>query len=390
MNRGTNIAADRFAQLGFPSSRSEEWRYTNPASFSRLATEPPVPSELDASQLAEIAADEPRLVFVAGKLRDDLSTTPVGLDFESLARVPFAGFDRALERADHGFIALNLARFTDGASIKAKPGAEKRVLHLASVGPKSGGAHLRHAIELAPRAELLVVESHFGGGSGLTNVVVDVMLGEGASLEWVKLVDEGDAAHHVGRIEVEQAKGSRFSGTIVQLGGRVARTEIVARLGDRAECNLGGLYVSDGDRISDNFSLIEHRGDHGSSKQLYKGVLGGASTATFYGKVRVHEDTHRNDARQTSKSLLLGEGATANTRPQLEIYSEDVQCSHGATVGRLDEEHVFYLRSRGVGEKEAREMLTFAFAQEVLDAHAPSRVRARLEARVKNRLARLR
>lgn len=388
-------ALERFGELGAPTTRLEEWRYTPAASLAKLLVTPAEASVIDRGALEALfpaAPEGPRLVFSAGRLVPELSTPPAGISIRSFDQ-EMTLIEPALRgeitRARDGFEALHLALATEGLILRVPRTAILGVpLHLVHLAPRAGAGHTRIDLELERGASLTLIETFLGSGEaeGVDHGTHRITVGRDAVLHHVRVVKEPERAHHLGRVRIELDGSARYEGLLVHAGGATARTEITAELGERADFSLGGLYLTRGEEISDCPTVVVHRASHGRSRQLFKGIVADRSIATFYGKVRVDEHTAGNDARQTNKNLLLGEGATANTRPQLEIYADDVQCAHGATVGRLDEQQVFYLRSRGLDPEVARAMLTWAFAGEVLDLHAPKEARTYLSEVLASRL----
>jgi len=243
-------------------------------------------------------------------------------------------------------------------------------------------AHPRILVVLEAGASATVVERYIGDDSQpyLTNVVTEAIVGPNASLRHVKTQEEGAAAFHLASIWAHQAPSSRFRSCSISLGAALARTDISTLLdGEGAECDLDGLYIGRNQQHVDHHTIIDHRSPHASSRELYKGVLDDAATGVFNGKVFVRQDAQKSNAQQMNKNLLLSDSATVDTKPQLEIFADDVKCSHGATVGRLDATALFYLRSRGIDAQRAREILVYAFANEMLDRIAIEPLRIDLE-----------
>jgi Fe-S cluster assembly protein SufD len=228
-------------------------------------------------------------------------------------------------------------------------------------------AHPRNIFIFEPGAQGSIIESYVGEGTYFHNAVTEIVVGEGAMVEHVKLQRESLDAFHISTIQILQARRSVFASRSIALGGALARTEINAVLDEGSECTLNGLYIVDGQRHVDTRTTIDHAKPHANSHELYKGILDGRSSAVFNGKIIVRKDAQKTDAKQTNKNLVLSEDATINTKPQLEIFADDVRCTHGATVGQLDADSIFYLRSRGIGAEDARAMLIEAFAQDIVD-----------------------
>ncbi len=231
-----------------------------------------------------------------------------------------------------------------------------------------------------------VVEAHADAGAGepvFVNAVVDVQVGAGAMLDHVKLQQQGATSFHLASMFVRTGRAGTFTSHAITLGGRIARNDIVSVLdGEGAECTLNGLYVAGGDSLVDTHTTIDHAKPHCPSHEVYKGILTGRARAVFNGKIIVRPDAQKTDAKQTNKALLLTDDAQINTKPQLEILADDVKCTHGATVGQLDEDALFYLKARGIGAIDARNMLIHAFAGDVLDGVKSEEVRQAAMARV--------
>jgi Fe-S cluster assembly protein SufD len=243
-------------------------------------------------------------------------------------------------------------------------------------------SHPRTLIVLGAGSEASIVESYIGlnGGAYLCNAVTELAGGDGAVAQHYRIQREGPAGNHVGVLAASLGRDCSFTAHAVSLSGSLVRNDVhVALRGEGAECTLNGLYLGAGRSHVDNFTEIEHLRPRASSKELYKGILGGASRAVFNGKIVVHKDAQKTDARQTNKNLLLSPEAMVNTNPQLEIYADDVKCTHGSTIGQLDPDALFYLRTRGLGPEEARGLLRFAFASEVVDRIGIESLRQALE-----------
>jgi Fe-S cluster assembly protein SufD len=344
------------------------------------------------------------VVFVNGMIVPSLSRLDAlgaGATIRSLAVDLGAGdsvaagrFGRSFDPGVHGFAALNTAFADDGAVVRITRGqAPAGTLHIVNCTSVAGSApsvsHLRNLIVCESGSVLTVVEHHLGGpGTHLTNAATEVFVETGAMLRHVRIQDEGAGAYHVGRVEVDVGENATYESHVVTLGASLSRTEIRAKLlGRHAECRLSGLYVLDGERHGDHHTWIDHGVAETKSFETYKGVIDDDARGVFTGHVLVRRDAQHIEARQTNKNLLLSDGAVAETRPQLEIYADDVQCSHGATIGRLDESAVFYLRQRGLDLEGARALLTWAFAGEVLQSLPDAAVRVRVSERVRERIA---
>ncbi len=391
LSEARKSAEDAFGRLGWPRTSDEAWHYTSVA--QQWGKGQAAPGSAADPIARALPIDGPRLVFVDGRYAAELSTPLPGtlvaisgaLAADARAHQRDLG-GLALDPA-HGVVALNAARFSDGALIRVpRRTALDRplVLVFASTGATT---HVRSRVELEAESSADLVELHLGGPGSSTSAMTDVVLGPGAELRYTRVQDEPDTAVHLGRVEVRHHDDSKLFATSLILEGKLQRTEVVVHLAERAECNLDGFAVAHADHVADHYTLVRHATNRGTSRQTYKAIAADRGTSTFYGKVQVEAKTAGNDARQSSKNLLLSAGATANTRPQLEIDAEDVKCSHGATVGRLDEQQVFYLRSRGVAHADARALLIAAFAGEVLERIGHAGVREALAPRVAEKIA---
>ncbi|MGH7224448.1 MAG: Fe-S cluster assembly protein SufD, partial [Gemmataceae bacterium] len=242
--------------------------------------------------------------------------------------------------------------------------------------------HRRSLLILGDNSQLTLVESYNGlpGTSYFTNAVTEIVVGAGAHVDHYKVQREGERAFHMAVMQVQVGRDAKFSSHAVTQGGQWVRNEINAVFEDEGgECTLNGLYQASGEQLVDNHTFIDHAYPHCASHELYKGILDGKARGVFNGKIYVRQDAQKTDAKQTNQTLLLSEDATINTKPQLEIYADDVKCTHGATVGQLDAESIFYLRSRGIGSAEARSLLTYAFANDIVSRIKVASVREELE-----------
>jgi Fe-S cluster assembly protein SufD len=295
------------------------------------------------------------------------------------------------------FVALNAAFLDDGAWIDLPAGSVlERPLHLLFVaGGGAGGrplmSHSRLVVILGENSQASVVET-FVGGDGtryFTNAVTEIVVGENAGLEHYKLQHEGADAYHVGATQVRAERHARYASHSISLGGALVRNDLTAVLdGEGVECTLNGLYAADAERLVDNHTTIDHVQPHGGSREMYRGILADRSRGVFNGKIIVRPNAQKTDAKQTNRALLLSEDARINTKPQLEIFANDVKCTHGAAVGQLDDDALFYLRSRGLGEGTARRLLTHAFVADVLNRMPLETVRVSVDGRLQRQLAR--
>jgi len=392
-------AARRFAELGFPTTAEESWRSTSVAAIEKAALPVAGPVKVDAA-----LADRARalayegcdlLVFVDGRHAPELSrlgALPDGSYAGSLAtalgespdRVT-AALGRAVRFEDHAFAALNTALFADGAFVFLPRAAvlerPLQILYLASGAPVA--AFPRTLIVAGEASQAAIVE-HYAGPDGATYwtcAVSEVVAADQAIVDHYRVQREGDRAFHTMVQEVELGRGSSVASHAISLGAQLARHDVRARLaGEGGDAILNGLYMLSGSQLSDTHMLVEHEAAHCASHELYKGVLDGRSRGVFNGKIHVHPGAQKTDAKQTNRNLLLSREALANSNPQLEIYADDVKCTHGSTVGQLDADAIFYLRSRGIGVEAAKSLLTYAFASDIVERVKVEPVRRDLEA----------
>jgi Fe-S cluster assembly protein SufD len=398
-------AFQRFVAHGFPTRREEEWKYTDVASIAKrpsLAPDniPPDPSS-EAILFAWTLSQENihLMVFVNGHYSSELSSlggVPQGVRLESLADLldrsadlPESYFDPQHEHTV--FAALNNALLTDGAVLNLAPGAVlEKPLYLLFIASGHGTAiYPRNIVIAGEGARATLIEHYFGmlDVHNFTNAVSQISLGRHAELQHYKLMQEGKSAFHVAGIHAEQAAGSKFVSHSYALGGRLCRNDITSRLsGPDCICTFYGLYLLDGKQHVDHHTRIDHLAPSGTSREYYRGILDGESHGVFNGKVVVHPYAVKTDAHQSNRNLLLSQKAEVDTKPQLEIFADDVKCTHGATVGHLDDESLFYLRSRGVDAASARSLLIYGFANDIVGRIEVATLRERIEHLVLDRL----
>jgi Fe-S cluster assembly protein SufD len=379
-----------FADQGFPTLHDEDWRFTNVAPIAKLnfqlAKEVSVNGAetklIDESAFAKLSGH--RLVFVNGFFCAKLSSLkPVagGVRIENLSAA-LAKDSALIEKhlgkyahtASNTFAALNQAFFTDGAFIFVPAGvevAEPVQLIYISSAKNSGETILpRNLVIAEANSKLTVVESYISTGNVayFTNAVTEILAGDNARVEHVKLQDEALDSFHIATIAGEFGRASNVTVHSFALGAKLSRTNIRTKLaGEGLECILNGLYLTRGEQLADHHMIVEHAQPHCASHEYFNGILDDKSKGVFHGRIYVHPIAQKTDAKQTNKNLLLSDDATADTKPQLEIYADDVKCTHGATIGQLNDESIFYLRSRGIGTDTARQMLIHAFAGEIIE-----------------------
>jgi Fe-S cluster assembly protein SufD len=394
-------AIERFAELGFPTTRNEDWHFTSVAPITEAefqVTEAPggevKTGDLEPFQFGEKAW--PTLVFVNGRFSEHLSTfstLPAGVRVMELGRAwrdapdllekhmtKVVGYENA------AFTALNTAFMYDGAVVHIAANARiEAPLHLLFVSDAYAAktvTHPRTLIIADHHASATIIESYVSLGDAryFTNAVCEVVVGEGAQLRHYRVQRESERAFHVGTTQVRQARGSLYKSFSFATGGRLSRINIYTKLdGEGSETWLDGLYMVDGEQHVDHQTRIEHLQPNCASHEVYKGVLDGASHGVFNGQVFVDPIAQKTDGKQTNNNLLLSDRARVDTKPQLEIFADDVKCTHGATVGRIDEMALFYMKSRGIGTQLARELLTYAFAADVIERIELDAVRTSLE-----------
>ena len=355
-------ARARFDEMGLPRPGDEDWRQTNVR-------------PLGAIPFTVAASAAPRGAHVES-LREAIARRPEVLE-PHLGRI--APFER------HPFVALNTAVFEDGTLVFLPAGTivdePIRIVHEIPPGVSPVALFPRTLVIAGAGARATVVESFIGPAAGvsLAASVTEIVLEPNAAIEHVKVQSGGPEAWHVASIAGRIARDARMASHNVSWGGKLSRNDVGAVLdGEGAECHLYGLYLADGAQHVDNHTWLDHAKPHGRSWEMYKGVLAGSARAVFNGRIIVREGAQKTDAKQSNKNLILSDAAAVFTRPQLEIYANDVKCTHGATIGRLDEEALFYLRSRGLLAAEARDLLIHAFADDVLGKIPDAALRAEL------------
>ena len=402
-----------FADQGFPTLQDEDWRFTNLALMARLNFQLARPAVVNGAESKAIADSVfagmggHRLVFVNGFFCAPLSrlqTVAAGVRIESLAAA-LAEDTGLIQRhlgqqarlAGNSFAALNQAFFSDGAFLFVPAGVEVaepvQLLYISSAKQAGEASMPRNLVVAGPNSKLTVVESYLATSEEayFTNAVTEILAGENSRVEHVKLQDEAPGAFHIATIAGEFGRASNVTVHSFALGARLSRNNIRAKLaGEGLECILNGLYLTRDEQLADHHMIVEHAQPHCASHEYFNGILDDKSRGVFHGRIHVHPIAQKTDAKQTNKNLLLSDDATVDTKPQLEIYADDVKCTHGATIGQLNEESIFYLRARGLGAETARRMLIHAFAGEIIERvrYAPARavidklVWDRLEARL--------
>jgi Fe-S cluster assembly protein SufD len=388
----------RFCQTGFPTTHDENWRFTNVSSLARtrfeLGTREPVACEdLEPFRLSGAVC---QLVFVNGHFERELSVLgrlPAGIKVASLAAEidlnPEAvreHFARYLNMQRDPFCALNTAFAEDGAYVEIRKGSvlEQPVslLFVSTSADKPLMSHPRNLIVCGEESEATIVEDYvsFGESPAFSNTATELLAGESAVISHYMIVREHGRACKISTLRLEQGRSANVASHSLLLGGGLVRNNVHPVLaGEGGECLINGLFIGSGRQHLDNYMLVEHRSPHSSSRQFYNGILDDGSHGVFHGRIIVHKDAQKTDAKQTNRNLLLSDDARIDTKPQLEIYADDVKCTHGATIGQIEENALFYLRSRGIDELSARKLLLLAFASECLDRMAASAARDHVE-----------
>jgi Fe-S cluster assembly protein SufD len=404
LHQARKTALERSMAQGLPTRRDEEWKYTDVSAIGRranLVPEKTIPDAAVSAALDEWLLPQENaalLVFVNGHYQPGLSNLgglPKGVRLHSLSQQinlapamlqPFMG-NEAMDDdtvTQNVFDSLNAAFATDGAALHLASGTRLAApIYLLCIAHGEGAAiYPRHVIVVEEGAQATVIEHYVGtaGAANFTDALTQINLAAGAELEHYKLLEEDDAAYHIGGIHARQAAGSRFASHSFAVGGRLIRNQITTLLAEEgSECLFNGLYLANERQHIDHHTRIEHAAPSCTSRQYYRGILDGAGRGVFNGKVIVQQGAMKTDAHQANNTLLLSRQAEMDTKPQLEIFADDVKCTHGATVGPLDDDMLFYLRSRGVDAVLAKALLGYGFAHDVIDRVSLPALRARLE-----------
>ncbi len=377
-----------FRTTGFPRTRDEDWKYTNLTGFAErsatyLRNQPTNEGNSEAAGAINTLLDDLprtnggiRIVFINGLYRRDLSITAEmnpGVELTPYSAVDAATGERILRDQpidQNAMIALNTAFLNDGLAIQVAD--DKKIdapIHIvfASDG-QPAAVQPRLSIDIGHNADATIVQHHVGIGESLTNAVTSIHCAKHAHLFFIRLQDESPASMHVGNQLVRVAANGRFDSISMDFGSQLARNDLKVDLyGERAQANLYGLFMANGKRHTDNHLRVDHRAPHTTSLENYRGILNDTARGVFNGKIIVHSGADGTDAQMNNRNLLLSEQAEVDTKPELEIYTDDVKCAHGSTTGQLDRNSLFYLRARGLPEITARMMLVNAFAQEIID-----------------------
>ena len=387
----------RFCETGFPTTHDEDWRFTNVSAIARTPFEL-APEEVPALSKAELEAFTfqgrgAQLLFVNGRFVSELSEIPQGLNISSLREQLAnnveslrAHFGRYLNVERDPFCALNSAFAEDGAYLHVSRGKViEEPIHLVFVSTNLSRptmSHPRNLLVFEDESEASVVEEYISVGSGavFSNSATELIAGENSTISHYMIEREHRDAFNVSTLRIQQGRSANVASHSLLLGGGLVRNNVHPVLaGEGGECLINGLFVGHGREHLDNYMHVEHASPHCSSRQFYNGILDGHAHGVFHGRIIVHKDAQKTDAKQTNRNLLLSDDAQIDTKPQLEIYADDVKCTHGATIGQIEENALFYLQSRGIDEPSARRLLLLAFASECVERMKPGAARTRVE-----------
>ena len=389
----------RFTETGFPSTHDEDWRFTNVSAVANTPFESAALTDVTETQLEpfDTAGFSCRLVFINGRFDSGLSHIPSMLEGVKIGNLAAqlgsdpssveSHFGRYLDFQRDSFCALNTAFAEDGVYVHVPQGVvvEEPIYALYVTVPGSAPSmnHPRNLIIAEQNSQVTVVEDYVSLGEGSTtfsNAATELVAGENAHVSHYMIVREGGEAYNFSTLRIQQGRNANVGTHSLLLSGTLVRNNVHPVLaGEGSECLINGLFMANGSQHMDNYMLVEHASPHCDSRQFYNGILNGQSHGVFHGRIIVHKDAQKTDAKQTNRNLLLSDDAQIDTKPQLEIYADDVKCTHGATIGQFDENALFYLRSRGLAEAAARHVLLLAFANECLDRMTSPQVRDHLE-----------
>ncbi|MGH9572186.1 MAG: Fe-S cluster assembly protein SufD [Candidatus Acidiferrales bacterium] len=402
----------RFAEVGIPTTRTEDWRFTNLSSLAqtpfRLASNGRGSIAGKALEQFKIPGTACQLVFVNGHYAPELSNPgklPDGVEISNLATEIEAQpsaleswLGRYLDTKRDPFSALNTAFVEDGAFVHVEKGVVLEApIHLLFVSTSESGptmTHPRNLIVAEEESQATFIEDYISlpaspGAEGrvFCNTATELIAGDNAAISHYMIERESTDAFNVSTLRIEQGRNANVASHSVLLGGGIVRNNVHPVLnGEGGDCLINGLFAGTGRQHLDNYMLVEHAKPHCGSRQFYNGILGGHAHGVFHGRIIVHKDAQKTDAKQTNRNLLLSDEAQIDTKPQLEIYADDVKCTHGATIGQIEENALFYLRSRGIAEAAARQLLLLAFAGECVDRMAEGPARTHVEGLIRDRL----
>ncbi len=388
----------RFCEVGFPTTHDEDWRFTNASAIAKMPFELAPHSRVSPSEVENfgVTGFGCSLVFVNGRLARELSSIgklPPGVTVNSLAEEICSNssevqshLGRYLNIQRDAFAALNTAFAEDGAYIHVPRGVVLTepiyLLFISTAGNKPVMTHPRNLILVEDEGQATVVEDYVSIGEtpAFSNTATELAAGESAVVSHYMVEREHQQAFNISTLRIQQGRSANVSSHSVLLGGGLVRNNVHPVLaGEGGECLINGLFIGNGRQHLDNYMLVEHASPHCASRQFYNGILDDRAHGVFHGRIIVHKDAQKTDAKQTNRNLLLSDDSQIDTKPQLEIYADDVKCTYGATIGQIEENALFYLRSRGIDEISARKLLLLAFANECLDRMAPSVARNHVE-----------
>ncbi len=399
---------DRFSETGFPTTHDEDWRFTNISAIAQTnfhlngaLHRAPSSRQIEPYRIPGSAC---QLVFVDGRFSDGLSSPAklgAGIIVSSLAAAiadrpeqlePYLGRHLNIQR--DAFSALNTAFMEDGAFIHVGKGsaleAPVHVLFVSTAHDAPSMIHPRNLIVAEEGGHATIIEEYvsLGGAPALCNAATELIAGDNAVVSHYMIEREDAQAFNISTLRIEQGRSANISSHSVLIGGALVRNNVHPVLnGEGGECLINGLFIGNGGQHLDNYMLVEHAKPHCGSRQFYNGILDGSAHGVFHGRIVVHKDAQKTDAKQTNRNLLLSDRAQIDTKPQLEIYADDVKCTHGATIGQMEENALFYLRSRGIDEVAARSLLLMAFASECLDRMQEGPARTHVEQLIHAHLA---
>jgi Fe-S cluster assembly protein SufD len=388
----------RFCEVGFPTTHDEDWRFTNVSAIAKTSFELSRDSNVTKREVEQfgVAGVGSQLVFVNGQFSRELSAIgqlPAGVSVNSLAEEISANsssveshLGRYLDTQRDAFSALNTAFAEDGGYVHIRRGVVLPdpiyLLFISTAGDKPLMSHPRNLIVIENEAQATIVEDYvsIGETAAFSNTATELIAGENAIVSHYMIEREHREAFNISTLRIQQGRSANVSSHSVLLGGGLVRNNVHPVLaGEGGECLINGLFIGNGRQHLDNYMQVEHASPHCASRQFYNGILDDHAHGVFHGRIIVHKDAQKTDAKQTNRNLLLSDDSRIDTKPQLEIYADDVKCTHGATIGQIEENALFYLRSRGIDEISARKLLLLAFANECLDRMAPGVARDHVE-----------
>lgn len=401
-------AISNFSRLEFPTIKNEEWKYTSIAPLLKHTFIPALNNTaVSKKQLQKFMFEKINhsiLVFVNGffsaelsdlkELQGDVIAGSIAEAIDNHSEIVGKHFSKYADYKDQIFTALSTAYTKDGAFIfipdEKIVDSPLHILYLNSPMNEQILIQPRNLFVAGKNSQATIIEHYASVDDGIyfTNTVTEIFAGENSVLDHIKLQDESKNAFHIARMEVDQERNSNFTSNMISLGADLSRNDFTTRFNDSGgECKLNGLFMIDGKQLFDVHTMIDHAKPHCTSHEHYKGILDGKSRGVFNGKVMVRRDAQKTNAFQENNNIILSDNALVNTKPQLEIFADDVKCSHGATIGQIDDEALFYLKARGIGDKTARGMLIHAFASDVVNSIKVEAIKNYLEEILTNKFS---